>query len=318
MSEEVIPNSGFIRTVTGDNFSEDLGIILGHEHLITRPADHLLDEEDLLLNDETKSIKELSIFKGAGGGCVVELTTAEFGRDVFALKRISRATGIAVVATTGHVAQEYWRDVIDVDSMDSVEMFEEMVQDLLVGFSGTAIKAGIIKAGSSKHEITPAENRILNAAAKAQIHTGAPITTHTTAGTMAIEQAKILLKAGANPDHVYLGHLDRDLNFDLHLNLLKMGFHLGYDCASKEWYEPDSKRIQFILRFFELGFGSRICLSGDLARRSSLTSWGGGPGYTHIPWRIIPWLRREGLQSEEITQLTKNNLLQLLRWQKNN
>jgi hypothetical protein len=72
------------------------------------------------------------------------------------------------------------------------------------------------------------------------------------------------------------------------------------------------------LRFFELGFGSRICLSGDLARRSSLTSWGGGPGYTHIPWRIIPWLRREGLQSEEITQLTKNNLLQLLRWQKNN
>lgn len=315
MNGKSIIKSSFIRTVTGDNFDSDLGIILGHEHLITKPAPHLLDGDDLLLNDETKSIDELNLFKKAGGGCLVELTTAEFGRDALALQRISQATGVAIVATTGHVTQEYWRNVIDVDAMGVEEIFEQMIQDLMVGISGTAIRAGIIKAGSSKDEITTTENRVLTAAANAHILTGAPITTHTTAGTMAHEQAKILLEAGVNPNHVYIGHLDRNLDFASHLHLLESGFNLGYDCTSKEWYEPDSKRIQYILKFFELGYGNRICLSGDLARRSSLTAWGGGPGYTHIPWRIIPWLRREGLQAEEINQLAKGNLLHLLRWQ---
>ena len=155
---------------------------------------------------------------------------------------------------------------------------------------------------------------MLRAAASAQAATGAPITTHTTAGTMATAQGRILLEAGADPTHTCIGHLDRRLDFDEHRRLAEQGFFLGYDCTSKDWYEPDSRRVEFIARFFAAGLGNHICLSGDLARRSSLVAWGGGPGYTHIPYRLIPWLRRAGLGEPEVNTLVVRNPARLLAW----
>ena len=78
---------------------------------------------------------------------------------------------------------------------------------------------------------------------------------------------------------------------------------LGYDQISKEKYFPDSLRVDFIVRMTQAGYGKQIILSGDLARRSDLTGYGGGPGYTFILWRILPWLRKEGLTDDDIHTL---------------
>jgi phosphotriesterase-related protein len=189
-----------------------------------------------------------------------------------------------------------------------------MVTDLTVGMAGTDVRAGIIKAGTSLDVVHPGEERVLRAAAAAQRETGAPITTHTGAGTMAVDQARILSEAGAEPGRVCLGHLDRRLDFDTHRGLAEDGFLLGYDCTSKDWYEPDARRVEHIARLFEAGLGGHLCLSGDLARRSQLVAWGGGPGYTHIPWRLVPWLRRVGLGDPELHTLLVENPARLLTW----
>ncbi len=310
--------SGFVRTVLGDVKPEELGLTLGHEHLITRPADRLLQEDqgsdDLLLNDEDLAVAELARFHQAGGGALVELTTREYGRDAAALGRIAARSNIHIVATTGHVTPNFWAGVLDVDSMSREDLVQEMVEELTVGIGASGVRAGIIKAGSSKDEITDTEERVLRAAADAQKLTGAPITTHTTAGTMATEQARILLDAGADPERVCIGHLDRALDFEEQRHLAEEGFRLGYDQTSKDWYEPDSRRIDFIVRLVELGLGDRVCLSGDLARRSALVSWGGGPGYTHVPHRLVPWLRRAGLGQDAIKMLVSKNPAALLTW----
>ena len=305
---------GFVRTVLGDVSPTELGLTLCHEHLVTAPAPRLRDHDDLLLNDETRAIEELAVFRRAGGGALVELTVAEFGRDVAALARISRASGVHVIAATGHVSVDYWDGVLDVPSMSVSDLVDEMIADLTTGIDGTTIRAGVIKAGSSRDKVTSAEAKVLAAAALAQAATGAPITTHTTAGTMALEQARTLVDAGADPSRVTLGHLDRRLAYEEHRALAREGFTLGYDCVSKDWYEPDARRVATILRLVDDGLCSQVTLSGDLARRSSWVSWGGGPGYSYIPWRFVPWLRREGLEDAAVRQITVDTPARLLTW----
>lgn len=309
-----VPAAAGIRTVRGDLPVSELGFTLCHEHLYTEPAHRLRDGDDLLLDDEAKAVEELGIYTRAGGGALVELTVREFGRNPAALRRISEASGVPVIATTGHVSVDYWGGVLDIEAMSVDDLQQEMSRDLLDGMDGTGIRAGIIKAGSSLDVVTAAEERVLTAAAHTQSATGAPITTHTTAGTMAAEQARILTTAGADPDRVCLGHLDRRLRYEEYQALARDGFTLGFDCISKDWYEPDAHRVRIVLRLVDDGLGDRICLSGDLARRSSWVSWGGGPGYSYIPWRFVPWLRREGLEETAITALTVDNPARLLAW----
>ena len=54
-----------------------------------------------------------------------------------------------------------------------------MVTELTKGIDGTDIKAGVIKLASSYQQITPMEETLFKAAARAQKETGCVIITHT-------------------------------------------------------------------------------------------------------------------------------------------
>lgn len=307
--------TGRVRTVLGDVPPEELGRVYCHEHLLTRPGPQVTGAgDDLRLDDEQRALDELRGFAEAGGGTMVEVTTAEFGRDAAGLARLARSSGIAVVCTTGHVSEEYWRGVLDVEQTTEAALVAEFVAELIDGIGDTGVQAGVIKAGTSLDGATPTERKVLRAAAAAQRTTGAPITTHTTAGTAALEQVRLLEAAGASLEHVCIGHLDRRLVWEEHLALARAGVFLGYDCVSKQQYAPDELRAKFIVRLVAEGFGDRICLSGDLARRSYLTSWGGSPGYAYILQQFLPLLLRLGLSESETRALVLENPSRLLAW----
>lgn len=304
-----------MRTVGGDLTPSALGPTYCHEHLLTRPGEHLTREDpDLILDDEERAAAELAAFRSAGGRTLVEVTTPEFGRDPGGLSRLARKTGVNVVATTGHVSEAYWRGVLDLDEISENALFNEFMYDLLEGMEGSGTRAGVIKVGSSENVVTETEHKIIRAAARAQRATSAPITTHTTAGTAALAQAHALESAGADLAHVCIGHLDRRLIWDEHLELARTGVFLGFDCISKEQYEPDDKRATFILELVARGHGDQICLSGDLARRSYLESWGGTPGYRYILERFLPLLVEKGLDERSARALLVDNPARLLTW----
>jgi phosphotriesterase-related protein len=300
--------TGLVRTVLGDLDSRELGATYCHEHLLVRPPAHLADP-DLVLDDEEKAAEELAAFRAVGGGAIVDVTTAEWGRDAEGLGRLSERASVAIVAATGHVAEDSWRGALDLAGLS-----DDLVRELTDGMEGTGIKAGVIKVGSSLDGLTSAERALFRAAAEAQRWTGAPITTHTTAGTAALDQARTLAAAGADLSHVCIGHLDRRLDWDEHLELARAGVFLGYDCVSKEHYALDAERARFVARLVELGFGDRICLSGDLARRSYLEAWGGAPGYRHILSRFLPLLRSYGLDEAAVRALVVENPARFLTW----
>jgi predicted metal-dependent phosphotriesterase family hydrolase len=307
--------TGRVRTVSGDVSPEELGRVYCHEHLLTRPGPHVARPgDDLRLDDEQRALEELRRFAVAGGGALVEVTTPEFGRDAAGLARLAEASGVTVVCTTGHVSEEYWRGVLQLERTAEAALVDEFVAELVDGIDETGVRAGVIKAGTSLGGATPTERKVLRAAASAQRLTGAPITTHTTAGTAALEQVQLLEAAGASLEHVCIGHLDRRLVWDEHLELARTGVFLGYDCVSKEQYASDERRAEFIVRLGAEGFGDRVCLSGDLARRSYLTSWGGAPGYAYILEQFLPLLLKFGLSEPQARALVVDNPARLLTW----
>jgi predicted metal-dependent phosphotriesterase family hydrolase len=296
--------------------ASELGVTYCHEHLLTKPGEHLdKGGYDLVLDDLDLSAAELGLFAQAGGEALVELTCPEYGRDAAGLAELSRRSGVKIIAATGHIMEGYWEGVLDIGAIDDGELRAEMLRDLTEGYpEAPGVRAGVIKVGTSLNRVTVDEERMLRAAADVQRQTGAPITTHTTSGTIPLEQVRIFEDAGADLGNVLIGHQDRRLDWDDHLAVVEAGCFIGYDCISKENYKSDSDTIEFIQRLIEAGYGDRLCLSGDLARRSYLTSYGGGPGFTYILWRFLPWLRQVGIGEDAIRRLVVDNPARFLAW----
>lgn len=295
-----------IRTVCGDIAPGDLGVCYGHEHVLGRPPDSALTP-DLDFTDEAAAIAELGWFHTAGGRSLVEMTTPDYGRSAAGLARVSAATDVHIIAATGYNHEKYSAPFIAERSIDALAA--HYVREVEVGMDGTTMRAGVIKAASPRGVISPLAEKMLRAAARAACSTGAPISTHTEAGTMALEQVAILREEGADLRQVIIGHMDRNLDLDLHLALAETGVTLGYDQISKEKHYPDRQRIEFILKLVEAGFGGQIVLGGDFVKRSYWPAYGtgGGPGLTYILWRFIPWLRQSGLSEAAITALLIDN-----------
>jgi len=286
-----------IRTVRGDIPAEAFGVAYLHEHLHGYSV-NTEGDLDLRLDSEAAAATELAYFKLAGGQALVEMSPKDYSRDPLMLRRLSEAAGVHIVAVSGYIKGTSADPFVQDQEVNAIA--DEMIREVAEGIDGTNIRAGLLKAGSSLNKITPNEEKIFRAAGRAHRETGAAISTHTEAGTMALEQVALLKAEGVPAEKILIGHTDRRLDWDYHRAIANTGVTLGYDQFSKEKYYPDFQRVEFIARMVREGFGAQLAVSGDLARRSDLVSYGGGPGYTFILWRVLPWLRKEGLSESDI------------------
>ena len=293
-------------TVKGPLPVEKLGACYPHEHLLGSPTTPDPDP-DLVLDNLAAAIREMKWFRQAGGRALVEMSTPDYNRDPAGMLRISQNTGVHIIAATGFNKETFSAPFSTGKSIN--ELADHFVKEVMEGMDDTAIRAGVIKAGSMLNHISTETEKVFRAAARAHLATGAPISTHTEAGTMALEQIALLRSEGVSPSRVIIGHLDRRLEWDYLVAVARTGAYLGFDQISKEKYYPDSLRISVIQGLIKEGYGKQILLSGDLARRSYWPAYqrGGGPGFTYILWRFVPWLLQEGVTVEDITNLLVHN-----------
>src|SRR5690606_16345242 len=125
---------------------------------------------------------------------------------------VSRRSGMAIVAATGlHTAKYYagspW--AIQADPEILADLFVADITDGIDRFDYTGPvvqrtphRAGIIKAATTGDDPTPAERRLLEAAAMAHVRTGCPILTHCEEGRGALAQVEALTAYGVAPDRV--------------------------------------------------------------------------------------------------------------------
>lgn len=295
-----------VQTVLGPVDPDALGFTLTHEHLVCHPPKFVVDADpDLEVSDRDKGEAELENYRQAGGGTLVEATAIDYGRDVPAVVSIAQKVPVHIVMVTGFNKGRFYPEWVRRASLD--ELADLMIREITQGMDHTTYRAGVIKVGSWYNVITPDEEKVSRAAARAQKATGAPIWVHTESGTMGLEQLDILESEGADLSKVVVGHSDRNADLYYHKKLAQRGAYVGYDGPSKVKYYPDSVRVELIKEMISAGYLKQLLISGDMARKSYLQAYGGGPGLKYIPTKFVARLLDEGITQDQVDEIFRRN-----------
>jgi len=291
-----------VQTVLGQISPDELGFTLCHEHLLQQYPKTRLDPDMRMLSID-KAVEELELLKKAGGNSIVEMTVHEAGRDVKGLIEIAKRANFNVVCTTGHSQELNFKPGTKYDwileaSVD--ELTELNINEVEKGIEGTSAKAGVVKGGSSRDVITPAEENCLRAAAKTNIETGVPILTHTSWGTMAFSQVEIFREEGVDLSRVILGHIDKCPNYGYLRKLTGEGVNIAFDQVGKTKYYSDNLRVDLIYKLVKEGYRDQIFISMDCGRQSYLKSYGGAPGLEFVLKGFAQFLKKRGLKENDI------------------
>lgn len=290
-----------IRTVLGDVPGDRLGATDYHEHLFQ--VSPLLPGDELV--DEDVSRMEVVLLGSAAIDAMIDATPIGLGRNPVGLARISAATGMHIVATTGchrraHYAQETW-----VVELTVGQLAQRMTADVVTGMpirddsrtvapanhDGAPVRAGVLKVGIDYWSIDDLGHRVIEAIGIAHGDTGAPVMVHLEHGSAAFEVLEALAAVGVEPNAVALAHVDRNPDPVLHADLADLGAYLGYDGPARHREHPDSTVLTCMAEAIERGAGDRVLIGGDVARASRYVAAGGMPGLEYLPRRFIPRMR---------------------------
>lgn len=330
-----------IVTVLGPIAPEELGTTLSHEHLLfdlralwEQPPperEYLIDAEPtlenraeiardlyysrptLFLDDPVVAIEEAGRFKDAGGRSIVDMTTIGLAPDPEALRSISIATSLHLVAGAGY----YRAKTLPADALDlPIEVLAEQLEGWLTdGMYGTTVRAGLLGELGTASPIRPFEERQLRAAARVQRATGTAINVHPDLWSHEhLRILDILEDAGADLGKVALSHCDQLIEPAWHARIAERGALLCFDTFGAEFtYESDgsrepldSERIDCLRRLMDAGHTRQLLLSHDICSRLQLHRLG-GPGYDHILRGIVPALRRLGASEADVDRMLVDN-----------
>lgn len=293
-----------VMTVTGEVDVKSLGYVQAHEHIFLDGYEVSLIV-DLMLDDPEVAVQELQLFQAVGGRTILEMTPHGLNPDPEGLARVARETGLNIIASTGIYWERFhpaW--VKERSTMQLVDLF---LKELTEGIAGTNVRAGIIaEIGSNHRQVSPIEERVFRAAARAHRESGVPIYTHAPFGWVGLQQVEILRSEGVSMDRVVIGHVDTVSQFEYARRLAPTGVYMGFDTVGRKDCGGDEMRADRILELVRMGYGDRIVLASDVCRRGHLRQ-NGGMGYDHVIRHFLPLLRSRGVSEEQIDQFMVEN-----------
>jgi predicted metal-dependent phosphotriesterase family hydrolase len=300
-----------VNTVLGPVKPEDLGVTLTHEHIFIdlrfdgTGVDGVLDDVDL-------AVAELRRFKESGGGAVVDVSNKSLGRNAGGLVRVAKETGLHVIASTGYYRAVYYPP--HVNELTINKLAEVMLDELTKGIDGTQACAGIIgELATGRDFITPAEERVFRAAARAHKKTGAPLSTHTWLETLAQDQLDLFEDEGVDLQHVIVGHMGDLAHLDNVRAVLARGAYVQFDHVGMEHFQRDKQRVKNVVQLVDEGFASRLLLSQDVCYKH-LLHWYDGPGYDHLLTTFVPALRTAGVSEADLNTILVANPRRILAY----
>jgi phosphotriesterase-related protein len=301
-----------VMTVRGPVDPAGLGFTLPHEH--TQIALwHIQDRWDYweLTRDERIILEELRHYREAGGTALADLTLPGNGRDPAWLRRISEKSGLHIVMGGGWYRTAYYppEAMIDRRSVDSLA--DELVAEATVGVGDTGIRIGILgEIGTDKPWLSPVEERVFRAVARASRRTGLAISTHAVLSDVGAAQLTVLEEEGVDPGRVVIGHADSYPVLDHYLSLINRGASIEFDFLGMSFTPMErygeGRVVELLLELLHLGHGDRVVLSQDVCHNSQLRHYEGN-GYTYLQTTFLPRLRAAGVSEAEIDQLTIEN-----------
>ena len=303
-----------IQTVLGPIEPADLGVTLMHEHTLVDAwewggrlgYDSTVDDEELL-------VEELAFYRDAGGSALVDVTPIGLRRDPSGMRRLAQATGLHIIMGCGWYRERVYPAYIH--ELSTNALADMLVKELEEGVEG-GIRPGIIgEIGTERFHVTPAEEKVFRASARAQRATGATVTTHTTHfGDLAHEQMDILMEEGVPPERIVIGHLGERRGVKGELAIAERGVYVEIDHvgrAASAGTQPEWRRARNVAELVQAGYLERVLISMDICA-NSLLHWNGGHGFDYLLTTFVPLLREEGLSDEEIRIILVDNPIRVL------
>lgn len=295
-------------------------------------------KDNTVNHDEDLMIAEINDFKFAGGSAILENTVPGARGDVEGLRRISKATGVHIIASTGLYAEESWpKKFLDMSVDDFVEYMKNEIEH---GIDGTDVKPGHLKF--APNSLSPREEKMLRAIARVSMETGYPATIHH--GILLNKEqgrkmVKILVEEGVQPERIVLAHMDklsynydsyqlknylldpnsRRLELDYAKEVLDLGFNISFDTFGHNWNletrgwvnQTDYERLAGLIALIKEGYSKQLVIGCDIYEKC-LTRRKGGDGFARLLNFVVPTLREIDIHEDDIQNITFENPARIL------
>ena len=302
-----------VMTVTGPISSDRLGFTLVHEHIyVDLRKDYW--SSDRLLNNTELAYDELMRYKNAGGVTLVDQTSGGLRgneqkilpvKHPLAVRQVAERTGLNIVLGCGWYREPYYEPYLWRAKTD--EIAEEMVRDITEGIEGTDVRAGIIgEIGAHGNWISPVEERVLRAAARAHNKTGLTISTHQSEGTVALDQLDILREEGVDPRRVIVSHANSYPHHEYHAEIARRGAFISFEGLGSRNEYVQQVELGLIDEILRNGLIDHLLLSHDVCVKPMYVAYGGG-GYEYIPTKWLRIMQETGVTEEQTRQIMVEN-----------
>lgn len=300
-----------LRTILGDIPTENLGLILPHEHLFT---DLRGPEVEGYAQADPKQVLSVMLpllqeAQDVGVSALVECSTIGVGRNIVMLRTLAQNTSLHILAPTGLYQEACIPAAFREQTVE--ELADLFIKELTKGIGESGSKAGFIKIAISDDGPHPIEQRNIRAAARASQATGAVIASHTIGGRGAIKEISILQDEGATLEKFIWVHAGSESDMSYHFRAADLGVYLEFDSVGNP--ESDQDTADAVINLIKSGHGDRILLSHD-------AGWyqpgrpGGEPehglrGFTALTEAFIPQLISCEVDDAMINLMTEKNPL---------
>jgi phosphotriesterase-related protein len=295
-----------IRTLQGDVAARSLGngAVLFHEHFSIQigPNPSFHADVDLM-------VEEARAARADGIALIVDGAHPDMGRDLEALRRIARESGLPLVASGGYYMQRTYPADIATKSAEQIadDLVAEARRDGLGAFGEIGQQTGVLTAD---------ERKVHEAVARAHVRTGIPVFTHNAYNIRAtdvprdagLRQLDIYEAAGANPQNLCIGHmccLD-DPAAEVITQIARRGAYVGFDRVTLNGTMPDANRVVMAMALAEAGHADKLLLSSDFYSRPALKREG-GPGFAQTATVFGPMLRAAGMDAATLRMVLEEN-----------
>jgi phosphotriesterase-related protein len=309
-----------INTTTGSITEAELGRTLIHEHVLAAYPGWYLDTR-LPAPDRADAIARVTDafqrLHAYGIRSVVDPCPADLGRDVEFCAEVSQRSGVTLICTTGVYTEAqgipYTFKHLPTEAI--AEIYQREIED---GIGRTGIKAGLIKIATGDGVVSPYEQRMLTAAARAAKATGVPLLSHTENCSCGHDQIDIVTGEGVAAHRLLVGHSDGRDDHEYQASLAARGAYVGFDRFGLTVFNSDESRMKNLRQMIDAGYRDQVMVSQD-----SVNCWFGAvPGVgsaediarllpnwtmTHLFERIFPALLAEGVSQGDLDAILLDN-----------
>jgi phosphotriesterase-related protein len=254
----------------------------------------------------TTVLPHLRQVRALGCDTLVECTPAYLGRDPRLLKRLSEASGVAILTNTGYYGAAKDKHLPRYAFTETSEQLAaRWNREWERGIDGTGIKPAFMKIGVDDAPLSEVDAKLVRAAALTHRETRLPIASHTSTGAAALEELDLLDRAGVPPSALIWVHAQSERDHAFHTRAANRGAWVEFDGISPE---SVARHVELVRRMKEAGLLGHVLVSHD-AGWYRVGEPGGGQfrPYDTLFTAFLPALRSAGFDAAEVRQLLVTN-----------